>query len=313
MEQPQEQMQVSAMQASRPGTSRGLNGCSVVWIGERAFKASAQVKEQIEGLGFLLKIYRSYDRCTRALDKKGSLSAATVFLVSQADAAQLLEYLQVRQPQGLRILVDADGSSPSEAWELSCSLPQMEDCDLRVCCNWDEVVHILCECSSEALFMGGLVAVSAINDGTDVDPNSQPLAMVREKGSSSEGNNGVADNPWTLVWISDQAFKPTAVSMKATLESLGCQVKGYKTNKNAARALDKKRALVRTVVLVSGGEAAPFLAYLTSRPELANTPVVVEASSRAVPIREGPTVQVAESFEASCALVFKIANEPGFA
>merc|ERR1719262_1913124 len=86
--------------------------------------------------------------------------------------------------------------------------------------------------------------------------------------------------PWTLVWISDQAFKPAAVGLKVKLESLGCQVKGYKTHKNAARALDKKRTLVRTVVLVSGAEAPQFLAYMAGRPEIGQTQVVVEASNR---------------------------------
>merc|ERR1740117_1782321 len=121
-----------------------------------------------------------------------------------------------------------------------------------------------------------------------------------------------ASNPWTLIWISDQAFKPAATELKTTLEALGGQVKGYKTHKNAARALDKKRALTRTVVLVAGPEAAPFLAYLGSRPELASTRVVVEANARSVPIREGPFVEVSETFEESIATVNRIVMEPGF-
>lgn len=56
-----------------------------------------------------------------------------------------------------------------------------------------------------------------------------------------------------------KAFKPTAVSLKTQLESLGCQawfdaegssfaeVKGYKTHKNAAR-LD----CIRLIVVVTG-------------------------------------------------------------
>merc|ERR1711974_38376 len=109
----------------------------------------------------------------------------------------------------------------------------------------------------------------------------------------------------TLVWISDQAFKPSAVALKAQLESLGCQVKGYKTHKNAARALDKKRALVRTVVLVDGNEAAPFMAYLASRPEINKTQVVVEASTRAVSVQESLTCQVVESFDQAVAAVWR--------
>merc|ERR1712039_551982 len=96
---------------------------------------------------------------------------------------------------------------------------------------------------------------------------------------------------------------------------LGCQlpVKSYKSQKNAARALDKKRALVRTVVLVSGAEAAPFLAYFSSRPEIAATPVVVEASSQSVPVRESPMCKVVESFDAALTAVLQIATDPGFA
>ncbi|CAE7308532.1 Ank2 [Symbiodinium sp. CCMP2592] len=126
-------------------------------------------------------------------------------------------------------------------------------------------------------------------------------------------NQKASENSWTLVWISDQAFKPTAVSLKTQLEGLGCQVKGYKTHKNAARALDKKRALVRTVVMVTGAEAPPFLQYIASRPELASTPVVVEATSRSIPVRESPTVQVCDSFDAAANAVWKVAHEPGFA
>ncbi|CAK0887535.1 unnamed protein product [Prorocentrum cordatum] len=56
-----------------------------------------------------------------------------------------------------------------------------------------------------------------------------------------------------------------------SLEALGCQVKGYKTHKNAARALDKKRTLPRSMVLVSGLEASHFLNYVASRPEFGAT------------------------------------------
>eukprot|EP00913_Durusdinium_trenchii_P001698 g1570.t1 len=118
-------------------------------------------------------------------------------------------------------------------------------------------------------------------------------------GTEVKSQKEQGENPWTLVWISDQAFKPTAVSLKTQLESLGCQVKGYKTNKNAARALDKKRGLVRTVVMVTAAEALPFLQYLSSRPELASTPVVVEATRGYGSIPKSPSVQVCESFDAA--------------
>eukprot|EP00931_Biecheleriopsis_adriatica_P085710 TRINITY_DN6052_c0_g1_i1.p1 TRINITY_DN6052_c0_g1~~TRINITY_DN6052_c0_g1_i1.p1 ORF type:complete len:893 (-),score=159.75 TRINITY_DN6052_c0_g1_i1:53-2662(-) len=323
-----EQMQMQASLPQRGG--RALNGWSVVWIGERAFRAPAAQKEQIENLGFMVKVYRSHDRCSRALDKKAAVTATSIFLVSEADAVPLLEYLRGRRANGLRVVVDAEGFSPQQAWQLSESLPQLEEgCVTRVCGSWDEVLAVLSEASSEvqaqslqmypAMYMGAAMPVPGAQAA--VASASQPPAFQSSVeaqgpgaggGSSDGGNNGTSENPWTLVWISDQAFKPTATSMKAQLESLGCQVKGYKTHKNAARALDKKRALVRTVVLVSGQEAAPFLAYISSRSEMAHTPVVVEASSRSVPVREGPNVQVLDSFDSAAAACWKIANDPGF-
>merc|ERR1712039_931512 len=129
------------------------------------------------------------------------------------------------------------------------------------------------------------------------------------EGTVSTEPGAASDTPWTLVWVSDQAFKPAAGAQKAKLEALGCQVKGYKTHKNAARALDKKRALARTVVLVSGAEAAPFIAYLQGRPEISQTRVVVETSSRAVPVREGPTVMMVEDFDSAVQAVRRVALE----
>ncbi|CAK9042132.1 unnamed protein product [Durusdinium trenchii] len=150
-------------------------------------------------------------------------------------------------------------------------------------------------------------ALSGKNPRTLTDFTSSASVGTEVKSQKEQG-----ENPWTLVWISDQAFKPTAVSLKTQLESLGCQVKGYKTNKNAARALDKKRGLVRTVVMVTAAEALPFLQYLSSRPELASTPVVVEATRGYGSIPKSPSVQVCESFDAAAKAVWTVAHEPGF-
>jgi hypothetical protein len=82
-------MYPGAMQSAtdRPVASersgRILNGWTVIWVGERAFRASMATKEQIEVAGFLLKIYRSHDKCRRALDKKAHLSPTTVYVVSE--------------------------------------------------------------------------------------------------------------------------------------------------------------------------------------------------------------------------------------
>lgn len=127
-----------------------------------------------------------------------------------------------------------------------------------------------------------------------------------------------ADSPtskrgWTVIWVSDQAFKPAAAPQKTQLEGLGCQVKGYKTQKNAARALDKKRAVAKTVMLVSAAEAASLMTYLQSRPELGTIPVVILANGRtAVNKYEGPHCAIAENFEIAMARVLQVAADLGY-
>ncbi|CAE7308595.1 unnamed protein product [Symbiodinium sp. CCMP2592] len=97
-EQAAEQMQLS----SDPSGSAAP--CPLVWVGERAFRASAAAKEQIEGLGYSIKVYRSHDRCSRMLDKKSALASHSVFLVSEADAKPMLQYLWSRSATGVRVL-----------------------------------------------------------------------------------------------------------------------------------------------------------------------------------------------------------------
>eukprot|EP00927_Polykrikos_kofoidii_P000656 TRINITY_DN10243_c3_g1_i1.p1 TRINITY_DN10243_c3_g1~~TRINITY_DN10243_c3_g1_i1.p1 ORF type:complete len:724 (-),score=108.04 TRINITY_DN10243_c3_g1_i1:316-2487(-) len=118
-----------------------------------------------------------------------------------------------------------------------------------------------------------------------------------------EGNEALQQ--WTLIWISDSAFKPAASTAKGQLEALGCQVKCYKTHRNATRALDKKYALVRTVVLVTAQEASPFLAYLVSRPELGKVPVIVEGTPRGSNIQDVYTCSVVDDFETALKAVHK--------
>jgi len=299
---------------------RALGGWTVVWVGERAFRAAAAAKERVESIGFLLKVYRSHDRCCRALDKKAHIAPTNVFLLSRAEAEPMLRYLCGRGAGGFQIVVDAEGSSPAEVQHLISGVVHPPESSLMIAYSWDEVLATLAAVSMET--NSHLPAPSdfgptvdeaeaperevqgAAASGVGVLPGSEPAHCV--------GSCAASDAPWTLVWISDQAFKPAATALKAQLEGLGCQVKGYKTHRNAARALDKKRALARTVVLVSGAEAAPFLAYLSARPEIASTRVVVEASARAAPVPESPTCQVVESFDAAVVAVWKVAADPGF-
>lgn len=287
---------------------------SAVWIGERAFRAPASMKEQIENIGYSVKIYRSHDKCCRALDKKLLMPQTHIFIVSEADAEPLLQYLQTRGLGGVQIVVDAEGSASPEAAQFlmhSQSIP--EESSLVVASSWDEVLMALRGVAMQTMLVSSQVASYGLPMGSEAPQEEQTTAVGRAAVGGAGADGAVAmDSPWTLVWISDQAFKPAAGAHKSRLESLGCQVKGYKTHKNAARALDKKRSLVRTMVLVSGPEAAPLLAYLASRPEIASTRVVVECTSRALPVRESSTCIVTDSFEAAVAAVSKVASDPGF-
>jgi hypothetical protein len=319
----------------RPG--RMLNGWTVIWVGERAFRAPLPLKDQIESTGFLVKVYRSHDKCCRALDKKTHMSPTTVYVVSEVDAEPMLAYLVRRGARDLRFIVEA--SSVAEAKSVASTLACPEDAICTISSTWDEVMLALRAVSAEVAARGGglsaqdqlqsqnaisSVPATAAAPRQPAPPRVVPMSEVRSAASAAgpPGTQAAAqalvqpaiqiDNPWTLIWISDQAFKPAAVTLKAQLEALGGQVKGYKTHKNAARALDKKRALTRTVVLVAGAEAAPFLAYMNSRPEISNTKVVVEATSRSVPIREGPMVEVVEDFETAIQVVQRLVQEPTF-
>merc|ERR1719343_166151 len=76
--------------------TRQQNGWTAVWIGERAFRAHASKKDEVETLGFSVKIYRSPDKCARALDKRNAIPPTHLFLVSEVDTEALLKYLQTR-------------------------------------------------------------------------------------------------------------------------------------------------------------------------------------------------------------------------
>merc|ERR1712070_510235 len=106
--------------------------------------------------------------------------------------------------------------------------------------------------------------------------------------------------------MGDKAFKPAGAPQKASIEALGFCVKAYKSHQNASRALDKKRNVIRTVVLVSGLDAPPLLAYLAGRPDLSNVNVVAESSSKAPPAwRQG----CARCFEAAVAALQTITHD----
>jgi len=269
----------------------------------------------------LLKVYRSCDKCCRALDKKATVPPTNAFLLAAAETEAMFQYLCNRGAGNFRIVVDAEASSPAEVQHLISGIVHPSESSVIIARSWDEVLAALNSVNMEASSFC-LPSTSDVRQTVDeaealdhkvqsAPPSGSGAALGGELALGG-GPAMASDAPWTLVWISDQAFKPAATSLKAQLESLGCQVKGYKTHKNAARALDKKRALARTVVLVTGAEAAPFLAYLCARPEIASTQVVVEVSARTAGVRESPTCQVVETFDAAVAAVWKIAADPGF-
>lgn len=298
---------------------KSFNGWSAIWVGERAFRAPASMKEQVEGIGFLLKIYRSHEKCARALDKKAHVAPTNVFVVSELDAEPMAAYLLGRGATDLRIIVDSAPAAPGTPQGPPVSTLNVcpRDSSVTFASSWDEVVAQLRAVHLEAAQLP--ISPRGGQPGNlDASPRGQVSVPTTPMSagclSPTLGQDVLGETPWTLVWISDQAFKPAATSLKAQLEALGGQVKGYKTHKNAARALDKKRALVRTVVLVSGAEAAPFLAYLQSRPELGQTKVVVEASARASPMHNvaSQSCEVADGFDGAVAAIKKAVADAGF-
>merc|ERR1719401_1691800 len=116
--------------------SRPLGSWTAIWVGERAFRNPSSMKEQMEAAGFLVKIYRSHDKCSRALDKKPHISPTNVFVVSEADAEPMLAYLQGRGCAELRFIVDVDGTP---AKDLSTRLQCPEDAaEVAIATTWDE-------------------------------------------------------------------------------------------------------------------------------------------------------------------------------
>lgn len=286
---------------------RTLNGWTVIWVGERAFRAPTSMKEQIESYGFLVRIYRRHDKCIKALEKKSSIAQSHLFVVSDADAEPILNFMQSRGEWGVHLIVDAESSTNlAAAHELAFkpSCPKLST--IVVTFSWDEAL-------SEIHDIG--ITTAKTNQSTKNQEGSSPGSPVQNTAKSEDTpkNEKASEASWTLVWVSDQAFKPAAAPQKKKLEAMGCQVKGYKAHKNAIRALDKKRALVRTIVLVSGYEASALMQYFVSRPELTSTPVVVEgACSRSPTIREGPTCRIAENFDAAITIVWDVAKELEF-
>jgi len=311
---------------------------------------SSAKKEQIGQEGFLVKVYRSQDKCCRALGKKAAIPKNTVFLVSEAESRPLVAYLRDHDASDLQVIVDAESGAPADFERLQeeLGLPPDGMHTVSLARSWDDIVCVLRSIASMACCMAGtapgfmvpasafgacegIVGEKAVPEMAAPEPGARGKHQEVSKkggaaasgaaaactpaagaGAGADGQADGAEGKWTLLWVSELAFKPSAVSLKARLEALGCQVKGYKAHRNAARALDKKRALTRTIALVSAGEAVPLLAYFTSRPELGTVPAVVESAPRATSVRSSDSGEVVEDFEAALVAIQRMAAGAGF-
>jgi len=302
-----------------------MNGWTVMWVGENAFRSTPSIRGQIEGLGFMVKVYRTHDKFCRMLSKKQpDMMPNYVFVISHEEVEPILAYFTERHVTSgaapgssagaFRVVIEA--RSMAEAQGVSERLSFPENCMVTIAGSWEEVILSLHAMSSE-ISMQLLCAPAAMSKCIEPSVPSAETTLEASAGSGTalEESLPAGSGGWTLIWVSDQAFKPTATNLKVQLETLGGMVKGYKTNKNATRALDKKRALPRTVVLVVASEAPQFLTYLQGRPELADTRVVVESQSRAGHAALLPTTatcEIADGFEDAINVVRRIVSHPSF-
>jgi len=248
-------------------------------------------------IGFAVKVYRNHEKCSRALDRKNSIPPNTCFILAASEVGPIIRYLQLRGARKMHIVVDGEPTG---------SLECPEECSLIISRAWDNVLDAVRK-----------IGAQVIPPGTAHVPNktkpTTTTTQARSSPTNADAQASTADKPATLIWVSDQAFKPAAAAQKEELEALGCQVKCYKTHKNAARALDKKRSLVRTCILVNSTEANLLIAYLNERPELQNTKVVVEANSQsAVRAGESSTCKVAVGWSAAVAAAHEVLSDPTF-
>lgn len=139
----------------------------------------------------------------------------------------------------------------------------------------------------------------------------------REPAAHAAAEPAAPVEAWTLIWVSDVAFKSSGAQVKEQLGALGGQVKCYKAHRNVIRALDKKRsALVRTVFFLEAAEAEPVVAYLRGRPDLAARHVVAEAPEEGPPRPaeegEAPTCRRVPSFQEALQVLQQITTDPAF-
>lgn len=281
---------------------------TVFWVGERAFRAAPAKKEQVASMGFRIRIYRNHEKCRRAVEKEPQALATSVFVASAADAEPLVTFLStLSEHGGVWVVVENTSGSPTSRTDIeqvASLFPEGSGSQVVAANTWEEILATLGSFGADAIASGVAVHATAASLATSkepIPPRVQP------------------DNVWTLFWVNDNAFKPGNTWQRAELEALGCQVKGYKTQRNAGRALDKKKIVGKCVVLVSVAEAAAMGKYLQQRPDLDSVKVVIEADKpedekldTALVQLDGFPTQVSHSFHESVQAVRAAVQEAGW-
>ena len=133
-------------------------------------------------------------------------------------------------------------------------------------------------------------------------------------GRRSRPVNQHRDTPWTLIWVSEHAFKQASESAAKVFETLGCKVKRFRTSDKATIALGKKAGISNTILLVTQEQARGMANFLTARGLVEDVPLVVLGNSTT---QHGlpPTypLSIAESCEDALDIVKAIAVQYGFA
>jgi len=83
------------------------------------------------------------------------------------------------------------------------------------------------------------------------------------------------ETPWTLIWVSEQASKRGAEATAKVFETLGCQVKQYRTSSEATIALRRTADISNTILLASKEQAPGMANFLMAWDLVQDVPLVV--------------------------------------
>jgi len=133
----------------------------------------------------------------------------------------------------------------------------------------------------------------------------------RSRPENQQRNN----TPWTLIWVSEHAFKQPSESTAKVFETLGCKVRRYRTSDNAIKAMEKKAEISNTILLVTKLQSRGMADFLAMRGLVEEVPLVVLGKPLAVQHSLPPMYPfaIAESCEDALDVVKAIAVQFGFA